>query len=204
MIFNYPTSKHERKHGPVGYEDYTSYKPWLRDEFTFRCIYCLYRERWLPARFDVASFSVEHLVPKSVDPTLINAYDNLFYSCTQCNSWRGVKSILDLKEEPLGLHVEVDQADGSIRGLTPEGRRLIEELALDDPDLAKDRKHFMDLLALIQSALPQANGLLTRYFGFPDDLPDLSGRKPKKNTRPSGIVSSYLALRKLGRLPATY
>ncbi|TVS12285.1 MAG: hypothetical protein EA424_22775 [Planctomycetaceae bacterium] len=44
--FDYPAESHARRHGPQGYADYESYRPWLRDEFTFRCVYCLQRERW--------------------------------------------------------------------------------------------------------------------------------------------------------------
>jgi hypothetical protein len=36
MLFAYPERPHIRKHSPSGYEDYRSYKDWLRDEFTFR------------------------------------------------------------------------------------------------------------------------------------------------------------------------
>jgi hypothetical protein len=57
MIFRYPMSAHERRHGPRGYQDYRSYKPWLRDEFEFRCVYCLCRERWFPD--GDANFSVD-------------------------------------------------------------------------------------------------------------------------------------------------
>ena len=39
--------------------NYQSYKPWLRDEFQFRCVYCLWRERWHSVGED--AFSVEHL-----------------------------------------------------------------------------------------------------------------------------------------------
>jgi len=46
MPFIFPSVAHVRKHGPVGYTDFTTYKPWLRDEFQFRCVYCLERERW--------------------------------------------------------------------------------------------------------------------------------------------------------------
>ena len=35
-IFDYPRQPHERRHGPSGYDPYGGYKPWLRDEFTFR------------------------------------------------------------------------------------------------------------------------------------------------------------------------
>ena len=41
MILDYPESRPERIHGPVGYASYESFRPWLRDEFTFRCVYKL-------------------------------------------------------------------------------------------------------------------------------------------------------------------
>ena len=44
--FSYPAAAHVRRHGPQGYADYPSYLPWLRDEFSFRCVYCLLREQW--------------------------------------------------------------------------------------------------------------------------------------------------------------
>ncbi len=42
--FRYPDGPHQRRHGPRGYASYESYRPWLRDEFAFRCVYCLTRE----------------------------------------------------------------------------------------------------------------------------------------------------------------
>src|SRR5205085_2403491 len=42
--FTYP---HVWRHGPRGYADYPSYRPWRRDEFTFCCVYCLLREWWV-------------------------------------------------------------------------------------------------------------------------------------------------------------
>jgi hypothetical protein len=59
--FAYPTTPHMRRHGPLGYENYQNYKPFLRDEFTFRCVYCLERETWYPNR--EASFSTDHFEP---------------------------------------------------------------------------------------------------------------------------------------------
>ena len=44
--FEYPSEPHQRRHGPKGYADAASYSPWLRDEFSFRCVYCLKRETW--------------------------------------------------------------------------------------------------------------------------------------------------------------
>ena len=44
--FVYPSTPHQRRHGPRGYADYGTYRPWLRDEFCFRCVFCLLREQW--------------------------------------------------------------------------------------------------------------------------------------------------------------
>jgi hypothetical protein len=65
MPFVYPDRPHVRKHGPAGYADYAAYKPWLRDDLHFRCVYCLERERW--DRSGHAAFGVDHVKPKS-DP----------------------------------------------------------------------------------------------------------------------------------------
>jgi hypothetical protein len=44
--FTYPAQPHIRRHGTRGYAALESYSPWLRDEFAFRCVYCLLREQW--------------------------------------------------------------------------------------------------------------------------------------------------------------
>lgn len=66
MPFSYPPTIHVRQHGPAGYLDYRSYKPWLRDEFSFRCVYCLMRETYYPNGQD--SFAVEHAQPQHSAP----------------------------------------------------------------------------------------------------------------------------------------
>jgi len=68
LPFAYPTVPHQRRRGPSGYKNYQDFKPWLRDEFTFRCVYCLEREMWYPSR--AAAFSVEHIEPRSADDSL--------------------------------------------------------------------------------------------------------------------------------------
>lgn len=40
--FDYPPVPHVR--GPARYAGYESYRPWLRDEFAFRCVYRLMRD----------------------------------------------------------------------------------------------------------------------------------------------------------------
>src|SRR5262245_8027825 len=89
--FHYPTNPHARRHGPRGYLDDAHYKPWLRDEFSFRCIYCGCREVWFPDR--ERSFSVEHLQPTSSAVPGLTSYDSLLYTCCQCNSLRGAATL---------------------------------------------------------------------------------------------------------------
>ena len=88
--FDYPTQKHVRRHGPVGYSDYESFRDWLRDEFCFRCVFCLQREHWCRFR---TSFHIDHFVPQAINPSLACEYDNLLYICATCNS---KKSDLDV------------------------------------------------------------------------------------------------------------
>src|SRR5947207_2182032 len=107
--FRYPATPHVRKHAPAGYADYTSYKPWLRDEFEFRCVYCLQREMW--SRDRDASFSVDHVAPQSQAPELIGVYDNLVYACLRCNSARQDIRMIDPTHEAMANHIRVE-ADG--------------------------------------------------------------------------------------------
>lgn len=68
--FRYPAAAHVRRHGPQGYADYASYRPWLRDEFAFRCVYCLLREQWGLVR---GTFAIDHFLPASVNPEQVAA-----------------------------------------------------------------------------------------------------------------------------------
>ena len=72
-VFAYPPTEHMRRHGPRGYTGYRAYKPWLRDEFTFRCVYCLSRERWCPNGHE--EFAVDHSIPQAVVPHEARDYD---------------------------------------------------------------------------------------------------------------------------------
>src|SRR2546428_13269048 len=88
--FEYSTTPHVRRHGPAGYKDYHSYRDWLRDEFIFRCVYCLHREQWDYS----GAFHIEHFIPVTADPGGKCEYSNLLYACARCNEAK--KDILDL------------------------------------------------------------------------------------------------------------
>src|SRR5262245_38863496 len=74
--FDYPTQPHTRRHGPQGYTDVDSYRPWLRDEFSFRCVYCLFREQWGMIR---GALGIDHFHPSALEPSAALSYET---SCT--------------------------------------------------------------------------------------------------------------------------
>jgi hypothetical protein len=171
--FQYPLQVHLRRHGPLGYLNYQSFKPWLRDEFQFRCVYCLWRERWHAVGED--TFGVDHLQPRAEAPNRICDYDNLVYACCRCNSVKiDARRVLDPCEEPFGDHLEVSP-DGAIQGLTLRGRELIETCQLARPRIIEARRRLLILFHILhESNDPRSAALLAHYFSYPDNLPMLS------------------------------
>lgn len=196
--FTYPPIPHVRRHGPVGYSDYANYRPWLRDEFSFRCVYCLTREQWgrLAGLFDI-----DHFQAVINRPDLAAAYDNLLYACATCNL---VKQALEIPN-PLTVltiaNVRVSE-DGHLHAESAEAACLIEILGLDNDDAVEFRMTWIGIVALA------ANGDLDLYrklMGFPNDLPDLERLKPPGgNARPEGVTASCSARRRRGELPEVY
>ena len=198
--FAYPSAPRVRRHGPLGYSADENYKPWLRDEFGFACVYCLFREVWQPDEED--AFSVEHLDPRSLATGGLTGYDRLAYACCQCNASRQAKPLPLDPCGDLSSHLAVRE-DGGIRALTAEGMSLIRLCRLDRPNLARHRRLLLDLLALLGGD-DAATDLGTRFLAYPADLPDLSLlRPPGGNSRPEGVALSAFARRQRGELPAT-
>jgi len=203
-LFFYPSIPIKRRHGPRGYSDYRDYKPWLRDEAAFRCVYCRAREGLFPD--GPAAFSVDHLVPRSRSADRTEDYDNLAYACVQCNALkRDTCPFPNPYSVPLGRHVEV-QADGAIQPLTEEGALLIAVLRLDSPRRTLFRQRWLQLLGYLQGRSDEESAALLRgVLSFPEDIPNLAVlRPPGGNTRPAGVRASHLALRERGLLPETY
>jgi len=196
--YTYPVGKHRRKHGPEGYRSIGEFRDWLRDEFTFRCVYCLEREQWVNR---LGYFHIEHFEPVASNPERLLEYDNLLYSCQACNLLKGNQSVPD----PLSaftVKTIVVYRTGRIYGKTNGARRLIELLQLDSPDSRKRRRL---MIAILETAAEANPALYEELMGFPEDLPDLARLKPPGgNARPSRVKKSYLALRRIGRLPETY
>ncbi len=196
--FVYPRAAHGRRHGPQGYADYQSYRPWLRDEFAFRCVFCLLREQWGRVR---GVYAIDHFLPVAHHPAKAADYDNLLYACSTCNGAKGDRLLPDPLAVLTSASVRVTE-DGVIHANDREAARLIELLGLDSPPSTEFRMLWIGIIALAARHDPE---LHRRLLGFPDDLPDLDLlRPPGGNTRPQGIAASHFHQRQRGELPATY
>jgi hypothetical protein len=201
--FDYSTTPHVRRHGPVGYDDYRLFKPWLRDEFTFCCAYCLTRERW---RHDGdGTFCVDHEIPRSVDPSLTCRYDNLIYACHRCNSIRQDQVVLNPCSVAIATHVRVGD-DGLMIGLTTAGSAHIRILRLNNSRLVEYRARMIATVRRLSSSLDaEDQSLLHLWLGFPDNLPNLAIlRPPGGNTRPAGVGKCHYQRRIAGELPDSH
>jgi len=197
LIFDYPDYASERRHGPEGYTAYESFRPWLRDEFTFRCVYCLKRESWGQV---TGEFELDHFEPQSITPDRKFDYQNLVYACRRCNAAKFEQRIDDPWDLLFKGSVKVITC-GEIVGMSIESRRLILQLDLNSPSLRRWRVMWMRIFELARERDPW---LYRQLAGFPANLPDLSRLRPPKNHRPEGIESSWFAKRYRGELPAGY
>jgi len=205
MVFDYPPNPHTSKHGPSGYTAYGTFKPWLRDDFRFRCVYCLERERW--DRTGHAAFGVDHVKPKGKPEygALICVYDNLVYACNRCNAWKRDVILLDPCSERLAEYIFMD-ADGVMIGRTHPGMTLVNILGLNQTRPRAVRQRLLRVLRLFQCNPndPEVQALYFDCFGFPDDLPDLAPLNPPENSRPDGLKATYFRQREEGLLPNEY
>lgn len=197
MIFDYPPIKNTRRHGPSGYRHYEQFRPWLRDEFCFRCIYCLKRETWGQV---TGEFELDHFEPQVLKPTKSLEYDNLVYSCCRCNAIKGSQRIA---EPFVGLcHDAVTiLPDGNLQAHHQESRRLILQMDLNSPELVRWRLLWMRVVEL---AKQHEHDLYLQLVGFPSTLPDLSKLRPPRNRRASSVHWSWFALKQQGILPSIY
>jgi len=193
MLFDYPSNPHSRIHGPAGYTTYQSYKPWLRDEFAFRCVYCLFRERWYPNGDD--SFGVDHIFPKAVEEyhSLECEYTNLLYCCNRCNSVKQKRVVADPCKEGFAKHVVV-QSNGRVAPLTAEGALLVRYLMLNNTKTVDFRRRW---IGYEQQAAKDPNGEIARvlrdHSTYPENLPDLRTNRPPANSKPEGVENCHRA-----------
>jgi len=196
--YAYPDSPNQRLHGPAGYTNYSSYREWLRDDFLFRCVYCLHREKWGKHR---GLWHIDHWQPQVEHKDKILKYENLLYACSTCNTSKGKRSVPNPCECMLDDAVEVYE-DGTITPRTSEAERTIILLGLDSPEDVEYRSQIIGIYQLRKTNY----ALFFKWMGYPDNLPNLETKNKfcPENSRPEGIRESCYALRERGELPDYY
>jgi hypothetical protein len=193
-----PAERHLRRHVPRGYANVESYRPWLRDDFIFRCVYCLFREQSGCVK---AAFALDHFCAVCVFPELQGSCDNLLYACAAWNQSQGAARLPDPTQVLMDGAVRVHD-DGRIEATTPGARRIIRILVLDGREETETRLLWLGIITLAQRA---DSALYHRLMGFPESLPDLKRlRLTGGNERPEGVPVCYFAQRRNGTLVTTY
>lgn len=206
--YAFPPLPHVRRHGPDGYPEYGRFKDWLRDEFQFRCAYCLHREVW--ERRGWRRFEIDHVTPRSIAPHRVVEYDNLVYACDACNNSKGDQVLPSPCDLDYSMHVRFLE-DGAIEARSLKGGYLIEILGLDAEYLERDRRkvfrNYGKILALIEEygeGIEEVRDELQELLGYPDDPPNLKRKRPPRNTRPSGKDDCYFIRLKDPEFPRVY
>lgn len=180
--FTYPKTPLKRRHAPVYENHWEPYRDWLRDEFEFRCVYCLRRERWI-GRF--ANFDIDHIVPRESGGAALD-YGNLAYACHRCNVAKSKRSVPHPENVAYGKCVEVDD-EGNIRWLNREGRLLVRSVRLDEEDITERRKHDLRYLCYLYR---NNRELFHEHMSAPDELPDLRRKRADTNSKPDSWKTS--------------
>jgi len=203
LAFAYPIEPYRRKHGPVYHgKEPESYREWLRDEFSYRCVFSLWRETWIGRH---GHFDIDHLKSRVSRPDLIRDYDNLLYLSHRINLRKGRKPLPDPCKIGLGMHLKIETGGkriGRIIALDELGEEICETLRLNRGDEIDLRRKWIGIL---KCAAVTDEALFRDLVGFPKDLRNLDKLKPDDNSRRSGISKSAWHLREVREsLPEWY
>ncbi|HRI66865.1 MAG TPA: N-6 DNA methylase [Polyangium sp.] len=114
----------------------------LAEEFGHRCAYC-------GSKFGATGpLELDRFYPRRTYPEKAFDWENLLPACSICNASKGTQFPVADDKTPLLFHPRVDdpkthfaeQAEGTLRGLTPKGTTTIELLRLNRPLLVESRR----------------------------------------------------------------
>jgi hypothetical protein len=194
-----PDQPSGRLHGPQGYLQYEAYRDRLRDEFSFRCAYCLMRESWLRG---TRGFQIDHCVAAVRDPSRLLDYDNLVYTCPWCNQAKAGVTVPNPTDVAYGKALDVNE-EGVSEVKNDLGVMLVQGLKLDHPEITYQRRMIIRVVRLAEEKNNVA--IILRLLGCPDDLPNLRQKRPPGgNTRPAGVLNSWYEKRRREELPFLY
>lgn len=72
-----------RSSAPISTRDYRRFRPYVREDFSECCAYCLLPEILAGGE---ANFELDHFRPQSIFSHLIHDFRNIYYSCHVCNN----------------------------------------------------------------------------------------------------------------------
>jgi hypothetical protein len=102
----------------------------------------------------LSTFHVDHIIALKHDGT--DATDNLCLACYKCNGYKGpnvaaldpqtgtATGLYHPRQQQWGRHFRLNQ-DGTIIGLTPEGRATVAVLRFNDEDRVQHRQVLIEL-----------------------------------------------------------
>jgi len=115
------------------YAKYTSFKPYIREDFNKRCGYCDDLDVY---HGGVRGYQIDHFKPHSIPKFshLKEAYINLIYSCPFCNraksnKWEDIDGFIDPCEEEYDNHLERN-SKGQIIAISTRGLYIYKNLNL--------------------------------------------------------------------------
>ena len=129
--------------------DTRALRPHVRERAQGHCEYCQ-----LPEEADFARYEIDHVIAEQHGG--LTELENLAYACFDCNKHKGpnIASVDPHTGEPTWLfnprthqwddHFRLN-ADGTILGLTPEGRATARLLALNAPERIQDRVDLLEV-----------------------------------------------------------
>jgi hypothetical protein len=131
-----------RRSDPPAVSNYKQYKQALREDFQYRCAYCILHE----GPHGVGGFhqfQIDHFRPRNKFPELTNTYSNLYYACSWCNRAKSDTWPSD-EEQTLGFvfvdpciedlyttHASLDPSTGKLNPRTNAGDFTITEIQLN-------------------------------------------------------------------------
>lgn len=143
----YPNTRHQRVFKPIQYKNYRSYKKTLQHEFHRLCVYC----REPDSLSSNQIYAIDHYRPKSKPAfkSLISSYENLYYCCPTCNSFKtdywpaNEKSdpwIVNPCEHQMSAHLRFSSETGLVTSKTVHGQYTIDLLKLNSDILVGQRR----------------------------------------------------------------
>jgi hypothetical protein len=118
-------------------------RPQVRERAQGHCEYCQ-----LPEEADFVRFEIDHVIASQHGGT--TELDNLAHACLDCNKRKGpniasidphtrqITPLYNPRKQKWEEHFQLNE-EGSITGLTPEGRATVRLLEFNDPERVQER-----------------------------------------------------------------